>query len=154
MKWRTKYSDRKRTIIESGSGIKTEYAIRIIDGEETLAPTGKTDFYAYIQSHADSVDLHKILERCAMLDDYGPLMRMPAEFMDTSGMPKTLAEAYAQVKDAENFFERMPTDIKEKYENNFVSFINDIGSDNFTKNVSDFLDTIKPKFPVKEEEAE
>lgn len=154
MKFRSKYSDRKEVFLVSGNPFKKEYQIRIVDGEETLAETGESDWYGYIQSHADSVDIHKILERCAMLQDYSPLMRMPAEFMDVTYMPKTLAEAYAMTKDAENFFERMPTSVKEKYDNNFVQFIQDVGSERFTKNVSDFLDSIKPDVEVKEEKTE
>lgn len=154
MKFRNKYTERKEVFLEPGNPVKKEYAIRIVDGEETLAETGESDWYGYIQSHADSVDIHKILERCAMMDDYSPLMRMPAEFMDVTYMPKTLAEAYAMTKDAENFFERMPTSVKEKYDNNFVQFIQDIGSDKFNNNVSEFLDSIKNDVELKEEKAE
>lgn len=149
-KFRTLYTDRKIVNIEPGSGIKDEYQLRVVDGTKTLVKTGQTDLYEYIQSHADSVDIHKILERCALMDDYSPLMRMPAQFMDVSEMPKNLAEAYAAVQDAENFFNRMPTDIKEKYDNNFIQFIQDIGSEHFKFTVSDFLDSIKKKEDVAE----
>ena len=154
MKFRSKYSERKEIFLETGTPVKKEYAIRIVDGEETLAETGESDWYGYIQSHADSVDIHKILERCRMMDDFSPLMRMPAEFMDVTYMPKSLAEAYAMTKDAENFFERMPTSVKEKYDNNFVQFIQDIGSERFNSNVYEFLDSIKPVVENKEEDKE
>lgn len=153
-KFRTLYTERVKKHINPGDPVKIEYQLRIVDGCKTLVETGKTSLYEYIQSHADSVDIHKILERCAMMDDYSLLNRMPAQFMDVSAMPNNLAEAYAMVQDAENFFDRMPTDIKEKYDNNFIQFIQDIGSDRFTKNVSDFLDSIKPKPEVKEDTAE
>lgn len=150
-KFRTLYTEHVSMHICSGSPVKIEYQLRIVDGTKTLVATGKTSLYDYIQSHADSVDIHKILERCAMMDDYSLLNRMPAQFMDVSAMPKNLAEAYAMVQDAENFFDRMPTDIKEKYDNNFIQFIQDIGSDRFNKNVSDFLDSIKPQEEIKED---
>lgn len=149
-KFRTLYTDRKVVHIESGSGIKDEYQLRVVDGTKTLVKTGQSNLYEYIQSHADSVDIHKILERCAMMDDYSPLMRMPAQFMDVTEMPKNLADAYAAVQDAENFFNRMPTDIKEKYDNNFIQFLQDLGSENFKSNVSNFLDSIKKKEDVAE----
>lgn len=149
-KFRTLYTERKIVHIEPGSGIKDEYQLRVVDGTKTLVKTGQTNLYEYIQSHADSVDIHKILERCAMMDDYSPLMRMPAQFMDVSEMPKNLAEAYAAVQDAENFFNRMPTDLKEKYDNNFIQFLQDLGSEHFKSNVSSFLDSIKKKEDVAE----
>lgn len=142
-KFRTIYTERKKVNIEPGSGIKDEFQLRVVDGSKTLVKTGQSDLYAYIQSHADSVDIHKILERCALMDDYSPLMRMPSAFMDVTEMPKSLAEAYAAVQDAQNFFDRMPTDIKETYENNFIHFLQDLGSDHFNDTVSKFLDSIK-----------
>ena len=145
MKFRTKYSDRKRINIEPGTGIKKEYTLQVKDNELTLVETGQTDFYAYIQSHADSVDIHKILERCALLDDYSMLNRMPAQFMDVTEMPKSLAEAFEMTKNAENMFMRFPTDLKEKYNNNFLEFLADLGSDHFNDNVRSFLDSIKEK---------
>lgn len=143
MKFNTLYTESKPIAINPGSSVKKEYQLRVVDNQMTLVETGKFDLYEYIQSHADSVDIHKILERCAMLDDYSLLNRMPAEFMDVSEMPTNLAEAFAHVKDAENFFNRMPIDIKEKYNNNFIEFISDIGSEKFTRNVSEFLDSVK-----------
>lgn len=155
MKFPTKYSDtREKHFTEAGSPIKDEFAIRIIDGEEKLVKVGESSLYDYIQSHADSVDIHKILERCRLLDDYSSLYRMPAEFMDVTMMPKNLAEAFAMTKDAENYFDMLPIDIKKAYDNNFLKFIQDIGSDNFNKNVSEFLDSIKEKAVVKEENNE
>lgn len=150
MKFRTKYTDRVRKYIEPGSGIKKEYTLQVKDNEMTLVETGQMDLYAYIQSHKDSVDIHKILERCAMLDDYSMLNRMPAQFMDVTEMPKTLSEAFEMTKNAENMFMRFPTDLKEKYNNNFLEFLADLGSDHFNDNVRSFLDSIKEESVIPE----
>lgn len=149
--FRNKYEKHDRVNADPGSPIKIEYQLRIVDNSEEIVETGKSNLYEYIQSHADSVDITKILERCALIQDYSILNRIPASFMDVTDMPGNLAEAYAHVQDAKNFFDRMPIDIKEKYQNNFVEFMSDIGSDRFNKNVSDFLDTIKKKDEVKHE---
>lgn len=143
MKFGKMYGDHLKVCTNCGSPIKVEYQVRLIDNNMELVETGKSDLYEYIQSHKDSVDIHKILERCAQIEDYSLLNRMPTQFMDVTEMPDNLAGAYAMVKDAENFFERMPVDIKEKYNNNFVEFISDLGSDKFNENVSNFLDTVK-----------
>ena len=150
MKFKNKHDDHEHVYSEPGSPIKIEYQLRIIDNHEEIVETGKSNLYEYIQSHADSVDISKILERCALIDDYSLLNRMPAQFMDVTEMPKNLAEAFAQVQDAKNFFDRMPMEIKEKYNQNYLEFISDIGTDRFTKNVSDFLDTLKKTEEVKE----
>lgn len=148
--FRNKYEKHDHVYADAGSPIKIEYQLRIVDNSEEIVETGKSNLYEYIQSHADSVDITKILERCALIQDYSMLNRMPAAFMDVTEMPSNLAEAYAHVQDAKNFFDRMPIDIKEKYQNNFVEFISDIGTDKFNRNVSDFLESIKKKEEVKE----
>lgn len=147
--FRNKYESHDHVYSDPGSPIKIEYQLRIVNNSEEIVETGKSNLYEYIQSHADSVDIMKILERCAMIQDYSMLYRMPAQFMDVTEMPSNLAEAYAHVQDARNFFDRMPIGIKEKYENNFVEFIADIGTDKFNHNVSEFLDSIKQKEEVK-----
>ena len=96
--FRNKYDPHDHVYTDPGSPIKIEYQLRIVDNSEEIVETGKSDLYEYIQSHADSVDITKILERCAMIQDYSMLNRMPAQFMDVSDMPKTLAEAYANVQ--------------------------------------------------------
>lgn len=141
----TKYSEHKPVYSDPGSPIKIEYQLRIIDNCEEIVETGKSNLYEYIQSHADSVDITKILERCALIEDYSMLNRMPSQFMDVTEMPKTLAEAYAQVQDAKNFFDRMPVNIKETYNNNFVEFMSDLGSTKFQNVVIDFLEKEKSK---------
>lgn len=146
--FRTMYDEkaRSRTIANAGDPVKVEYQLRIQkDHSETLEPVGKSSLYDYIQSHADSVDLHKILERCAMVDDYSLLNRMPAQFMDTTEMPKTLAEAFSMVQDAKTMFDRFPVDIKEKYDNNFVDFLGSLGTDKFDNIAGEYLKSIKSK---------
>lgn len=141
----TKFMEHKRVETDPGSPIKIEYQLRIIDDCEEIVETGKSNLYDYIQSHADSVDITKILERCALIEDYSLLNRMPTTFMDTTDMPSNLAEAYAAVQDAKVFFERMPIDIKESYNNNFVEFLRGLGDEKFNKVVVDFLDKTKEK---------
>lgn len=145
--FRNKYEEHKRVNSNPGSPIKIEYQLRIIDNAEEIVETGKSNLYEYIQSHADSVDITKILERCALIEDYSILNRMPTTFMDVTGMPTNLAEAYAQVQDAKNFFDRMPINIKEKYDNNFIDFLSDLGSEKFTRNVVEFLNSQKKDEP-------
>lgn len=136
----------------AGSGIKDEYQLRITEDGEDLVKTGQSDLYEYIQSHADSVDIHKILERCAMIQDYSILNRMPADFMDVTEMPKNLAQAHAAVKDAENYFMHLPLSMRQEYDNSFTNFLQDLGSDHFMKVCKDFVDGLKtPDIEVKED---
>lgn len=144
-KFRTKYDERKPIFTKPGSGIKIEYQLKMTKDGPELVEIGKTDLYGYIQSHADSVDIHKILERCALMDDYSFLNVYPGTYADITDMPTSLAEAYSQIQDAKEMFDRMPIDIKESYGNNFVEFISDIGSERFIKVTEDYLKKISPE---------
>lgn len=148
MKFSTYYGEHPVVYSEPGTPIKEEYQLRVTKDGEDLVKVGESNFYDYIQSHKDSVDIHKILERCALMDDYSILNRMPAKFMDVTEMPKNLAEAYAAVKDAETFFERMPVEIKQKYDNDFTQFLQSLGSEKFNSVVGEFLDNLKKKDEV------
>lgn len=138
--FRTKFDPQLVIETNPGSGIKEEYQLRITEDGEDLVKTGESDLYEYIQSHADSVDIHKILERCAMLDDYSILNRMPAQFMDVSDMPRNLAEAHSTIQDAKNYFNSLPLEMRQEYENNFTLFLQDLGSDHFVKMCSDYIE--------------
>lgn len=137
--FRTKYDTKEPVYSEVGSPIKKLYQLRETKNGEELVEIGETDLYKYIQSHADSVDIHKILERCAMIEDYGLLNKVPATYMDITEMPKTLAEAYEQVQNAKDLFNRMPIEIKEKYDNNFVQFISGLGDSKFNNIVEEYV---------------
>lgn len=141
--FRTRFDEQLLVCTEPGSGIKEEFQLRITDEGEDLVKVGESDLYEYIQSHADSVDIHKILERCAMIGDYSILDRMPAQFMDVTEMPKNLAEAHAAVQDAKNYFNALPLEMRQEYENNFTLFLQDLGSEHFVKMCSDFIDSKK-----------
>lgn len=141
--FRTRFDSQLLVCTEPGSGIKEEFQLRITEEGEDLVKIGESSLYDYIQSHADSVDIHKILERCAMLDDYSILNRMPAQFMDVTEMPRNLAEAHAAVQDAKNYFNALPLELRQEYENNFTLFLQDLGSEHFVKMCSDYIDSKK-----------
>lgn len=154
MKFKTYYDKKEVIYTEPGSGMKDEYQLRVTEDGENLVKIGESNLYEYIQSHKESVDIHKILERCALLDDYSILNRMPARFMDVSEMPTTLAGAYAAIKDAEAFFDKMPLSVKQAYDNDFTEFLSSLGTERFNKTVGDYLESIKSKEEVKDENGE
>lgn len=148
MKFNTYFGEHKTVYCDPGSPIKDEYQLRVTKNGQELEKIGESSIYDYIQSHADSVDIHKILERCALLDDYSILNRMPGAFMDVTNMPKSLAEAYAAIKDAESFFEKMPISVKQAYDNDFTMFLQSLGSEKFNNLVSEYVDSINKKDEV------
>ena len=128
---------------DPGSPVKDEFQLRVVDDRLDIVKTGQSDMYSYIQSHADSVDIHKILARCAMVEDYSILQRIPSEFMDVTEAPKNLAEAYQYVKDSENYFAQLPADVRAGFNNSFLEFIHSLGTSKFDDVAQSFLDSLK-----------
>lgn len=150
MKFKTLFGEKTDVVTCPGDELKDEYILKKTENGETLVKTGQTNMYDYIQSHADSVDIHKILERCALVQDYSLLNRQMAEYMDCSEMPTTLADAYNMVVQSQQMFEKMPLSVREAYDNNFVQFIGDFGSANFNSVVGTYLESVKKVEPTVE----
>lgn len=144
-KFPTLWTDHKRIHVSSGNRMKDEMQLRVVDGYEKLVKVGESDLYEEIQSHRDSVDINKILERCLNTGDFSVLNVMPSRFMDTTSMPKTLAEAHSMIKDAENYFNKLPVEIKNQYNNSFVEFVSDLGTNHFENVVKSFVESTKVK---------
>ena len=77
----------QRCFAPSGSRIVDKMSV-VVDsnGCKHLEKVGETDCYAYIQSFKDSVDLHKILERCALNGDTTELMKAQGTYGDYVGI--------------------------------------------------------------------
>lgn len=119
------------------------------DGRITLEVTGKTCLYDEIQSYADSVDIHKIMQRYAN-GDMSALQARAAAFMDVTNIPTTMAEMLNTIMDGERFFTELPPDVRDQFNNNFYQFLTEIGSDKFKAAFGITEKVVEPVEPVKE----
>lgn len=121
--FRTQYDPPARFIQEPGSPIKTLYSPKFNEnGVMYLVESGKANLYQEIQSHADSVDIHVLLQRYAQ-GDTGVLARVQGAYGDFTQMPHTFAEALNTMIAAEQYFMGLPKDIRAKFNNSFQQFI-------------------------------
>lgn len=121
--FRTQYDPPVRFIQEPGSPIKTLYSPKFDDnGVMYLVESGKANLYQEIQSHADSVDIHVLLQRYAQ-GDTGVLARVQGAYGDFTQMPHTFAEALNTMIAAEQYFMGLPKDVRAKFNNSFQQFI-------------------------------
>lgn len=98
-----------------GSGMKYTYKMHVDDdGKRELRKSGEYNLYAEIQSYKDSTSIDFILSRF-MNGDETALSRAQGIYGDFTTMPRTLAELQQRVIDAEDLFNSLPLDIKEKY---------------------------------------
>ena len=112
-----------------GSGMKDTYKMFVDkDGKRELRKNGEYNLYAEIQSYKDSVSIDYILARF-MNGDETALSRAQGIYGDFTEMPRTLAELQQRVIDAEDLFNSLPLDVKEKYNFSASEFFAQLDSD-------------------------
>lgn len=107
------------------------------NGSRYLKLVGEEDIEDYIQSFADSCDIHTILKRF-QLGDVSALSQTPGMFGNFINTPRTLADFLnAQIK-ANQLFDILPTDIRASFNNDPNQFFVKMGTPEFNEIVSRF----------------
>lgn len=124
-------------ISEPGSGIKQLYR-GVLDKETgmiTLVENGKKNLYAEIQSYKDMCDINKIVSRYVN-GEIDILNQVQGVYGDFSASPSSLADALQQAYDSEQQFNRLPVDIKQKFDNNWRIWLNSFGTEEWFRAMS------------------
>lgn len=147
MVFSTQYDEKKRFFSDPGNPIKPLYGLEVDKkGVTQLVEKGKYDLYEFIQSHADSVDIHKILERFQN-GDVDALNKYQGYYGDITEAPKTFADALNAVIKAKDLFNSLPLDVREKFDHNPEQFIAALGTEKY-------FDAIGQKSPTLSETVE
>lgn len=124
-------------VSQPGSGIKQLYR-GVLDkdtGIITLVENGKKNLYAEIQSYKDMCDINKIVSRYVN-GEIDILNQVQGVYGDFSASPSSLADALQQAYDSEQQFNRLPVEIKQKFDNNWRVWLNSFGSEAWIKAMS------------------
>lgn len=128
MNFPTIYNPNFTDFTNSGDRIVQLYTPALnADGRIDLVESGKHNLYADIQSHKESVDIKVILERFER-GDMNVLNRRSGLYLDVTDMPKTYAEMYQRIMDAEAQFMALPVDVREKFNHSPQEFFASIGT--------------------------
>lgn len=129
MSFRTQFQPHDRVIANPGSRIKPVYSpVYDENGVLDLEQTGSENLYDYIQSHKDSVDIHKILQRFES-GDVTALQKVQGMYGDFTEVPKTYAEALNAVISAETTFNSLPVETRAKFNHSFSQFLAQTGTE-------------------------
>lgn len=129
-----KYFDNKR-FSEKGSPVHILYSPIIDDnGIIKLVESGKENMDDYISSFREEVDIDILISRYVN-GDVDALNKVRGTYGDFTTMPKTYAEMLQLQFDVENAFNRLPVEIKEKFDNDFNKFFVSLGSIEFKEKV-------------------
>ena len=162
--FRTKYDkDTSKYNAESGSKLIAKYAMKIDEktGYEYLAPTGDFDnVYDRIQADYPSTDINLLMERFA-LGETEAINIKQGFYADVTKMPKSYAELFQTYEDCKKFFDELPSDLKEMFDNSYTEFWSEM--DSSTKSWSEKIDKYNERFelspeynrdPIKDEKGE
>ena len=117
-------------ISNCGERFLTSYEYDIIDGIKTLVPNGETDLQAEIDSFAELQDINNIIARFVN-GDRSAINPNNGVYGDFSNVPTTYAELFSRVQHCKNVFDKMPVELREKFDNSYEKFWSDFGSDSF-----------------------
>lgn len=124
----------------SGDGTVQHYKMKFdeSDGHRYLIPDGKRNMYDEIQSYADSVDLNVIFTKFRN-GDTSVLQKLDGLYGDFSTIPTSLVDLKNRVMDAENVFNQLPLDLREKFDFDASKFYSMFGSEEYNDIVKDFI---------------
>lgn len=116
------------------------------NGVMDLVESGRENLYDYIQSFKESTDINVILKKYAS-GDVSALAKSQGSFFDCTGMPRTYAEMLNTLISAENTFNSLPVDEREKFGFSFERWLSEF--DKITSEVSP--DDVSPEVVSPEE---
>lgn len=138
MNFPTQYDKHERVYSNPGTTIGYEKALAVDEnGHEYVKIVSEYSIPDDINSHADSVDIHVIMKQFEQ-GNLDVINRKHGIFTDITQMPKTFAEMYEKVVDGEQYFNSLPVELRDKFNQNFGEFISSIGTDKFNNAFADF----------------
>lgn len=146
--FKTIQDEHERIYTPSGEKLEEVWTMKINDeGKEEFYISGKTNIYEKIQAFAEDVKIENIIAKVTATGDNSILEKVKYEYADTTELPTNLFEAQQKIKDAEEIFNQLPTNIKESYGNNFNMYLKDFGSETWAEKMG----LTEPKTePIKE----
>ena len=139
MEFNTRWSKREPVFSNPGSPIHKTFGGHYDEkGRVVLEETGSENIYDFIQSHAESCDIHVLMKRFQNGDSTA-LSKRQGFYGDILDFPKTYAEALNHMNQMEAQFMALPLETREKFGCSFQEFLAASGE-------VDFLDRlgIKP----------
>lgn len=129
--FKTQYDARDRIVSNPGNPVKQLYSGSYNErGQVELKEDGTEDLYAFIQSFAESTDIHSILQRYQN-GEVDVLEKVQGFYGDITEMPKTYAEALQRIADSEKVFMSLPVEVRAKFGHSFSQFLAASQEDDF-----------------------
>lgn len=140
MNFKTQFHDHDRVIANPGTPEHILYSpVFDEDGRMSLEESGRENIYDFIQSHADSVDIHVLLKRFAN-GEADVFSQAQGAYGDFTTIPTSYAELLNSVIAGENYFNSLPVEVRAKFGHSFAEFMASMDK-------SDFLEKMGANIP-------
>lgn len=123
--WSGQYDPCDRVPTCSGSKTKVKYHLEVdAKGVNVLvAEKEPFDWYGMIQASTDGCSLEKMLDRYRKTGDLSILNKRTGAYFDATAMPNSLIGMYKKIQEGERYFNELPLDIRQKFDNSFTKFL-------------------------------
>lgn len=126
----TQFERTPRTSTPAGSIYLDEYQEEIKDGVRSLTKIGEKNTDELIQMDLESTKIQNILNK-ALNGDFSDLKAREGSYVDATTMPKSLMEAQNLVIRMKTEFDKMPTEVKNKFNNSADKYVELMGTKEF-----------------------
>lgn len=139
-----KVKDREKFISDSGKPYLEQFEYQVDkNGYRELVKTDrKEDVHARIQADYDSTDINKLMARFA-LGDSQALDQRSGFYGDVTKLPSNYAELFNRVEECKQYFDHLPVDVKQLFDNSYEVFFASYGSKEFDDKISKYNERFK-----------
>lgn len=146
MEFRTAYGEKLKNHSPAGSKIEIRHRAEMKkDGRRVLIRDRKVNVYELIQASREDCEIENIIRR-AVQGDYNALNAVAGQYADITGMPKSIAEAQQLVINLKESFEKLPKEIKAKFEYNPEIYVAEYGTETWANKTG-----LKAEYEAKQE---
>lgn len=152
MKFRTAFERGETTYSELGSPTAPIYEYRIDKktGKRSTVKVGETNIYEKIQASLESSKLENIIARCTN-GDLSILADSSGSYIDITEIPMNMIDLQNIILKTKAEFDKLPADIKAKFDNSAEKYVSEYGSETWAKNLGYKKQVEKPVETIKEE---
>lgn len=128
----SKQANNKDYMSVNGNPTLDIYEYRVNDNgvRELIKTDRKENVYARIQADYDATDINKLMARFA-LGDSSALDQRAGFYGDATKLPSTYAEMFDRVEQCKQFFDSLPVDLKQSFDNSYEVFFATYGTKEF-----------------------
>lgn len=129
MKIYSRFKARPMEAAPSGKKEEATFEMHIDqNGHKSIKKSGKTNIYEKIQASYEETKIENIITR-ALGGDSSGLLAHEGQYLDITNAPQTLAEAQQSIQAIKNLFDKLPLEIRAKYDMSVEKYIADFGSE-------------------------